>query len=622
MAGNNYNEDEEEMDYTPNNTTNNMSKSMDTKSQYSPGSKKSKGKKRTQKKLAPITLEDVFNEISIESASNLNVPISRILLTPRSAESVLKLGVNPEILKMRDLDSFWVPEIEPAVQRMKHEAYIQRRYETMKQCRLERKRIINAEFEASSNITDAPVGVTPEMLLQQQNEASSTLIKLEMQRIEKMQKRQEKELEQMIQFEVNRAKLQQEMTDRIDKEKRKSEMRKKQQEKRLKLMAEERRLRDLQKATQEEVEEENRRALAKQTFDREQIIIDENNKKAALLKKQAREAEEQRKLKHEQHMRETAKAVAEEQALLRERIALMEKAEQKKVDAIVAKQARLAEELRVKRAIVEKRIEDNIKSSQEVEELKKTTFMEKTLNHEKLRQITFEKQEQERKMASQELLLQEQRRRMILLQQRREEEKKSERMLEKFEEEEIHVEQIQEVHAKEHRMITEKRAIRTQMKLDNVQRVQRVSEYKRLGILKKIESTDTRIENMLKQKQSLVKDRRNAGAATRVQKEKIAKVMEEVRTNATKANKLITQALSGKISLSSLTGGDMKKRSKSAGQKTKKGKNTKDMLGLSDGMNRTNSAEGFNDSENMENSFFGDEEASPTKPYVSPYDGV
>lgn len=41
--------------------------------------------------------------------------------------------------------SFWEPGVEPEVQRMRHEAYSQRRHEMMRLCRQERKRLINAE---------------------------------------------------------------------------------------------------------------------------------------------------------------------------------------------------------------------------------------------------------------------------------------------------------------------------------------------------------------------------------------------------------------------------------------------------------------------------------------------
>jgi hypothetical protein len=116
----------------------------------------------------------------------------------------LKLGVNPEILKVRDIDSFWEPGgMEPVVQRMRHEAYVQRRHDTMKQCRIERKRITNALFEASGAVDATGEEMTPDMVLQKQKAQSSTLIQMEMQKIVKMQQRQEKELGQMIQVSLS-----------------------------------------------------------------------------------------------------------------------------------------------------------------------------------------------------------------------------------------------------------------------------------------------------------------------------------------------------------------------------------------------------------------------------------
>ena len=166
-------------------------------SMYSTTSSKG-GKRRKKKNVPPISLEDVFNQVSTVTSSNINPPPARVVLTPRSAEVCLKLGINPEILKIRDIDSFWEAGMDPAVQRIRHEAYVQRRYDTMKQCRLERKRMAVAEFESATNLHTVET-MTPEMILEQQKQQSSTLVQKEMERIEKMQKRQQKELEQMVQ---------------------------------------------------------------------------------------------------------------------------------------------------------------------------------------------------------------------------------------------------------------------------------------------------------------------------------------------------------------------------------------------------------------------------------------
>ena len=100
------------------------------------------------------------------------------------------------------------------------------------------------------------------------------------------------------------------------------------------------------------------------------------------------------------------------------------------------------------------------------------------------------------------------------------------------------------------------------MKLENVQRVHRVNEYKRMMTLKKIEEKDGKVEKMLTMKESMIGDRRRQANKTRLQKEKIAAVMDEGRTNATKAQKLITKAMSGGVTLDALIGAKTKKKKK------------------------------------------------------------
>jgi len=70
---------------------------------------------------------------------------------------------------------------------------------------------------------------------------------------------------------------------------------------------------------------------------------------------------------------------------------------------------------------------------------------------------------------------------------------------------------------------------------------------------------------MLEQRKNLIFERKRASIQTKRQKESIAKVMDEVRTNASKANKVISQAMTGKITLESLTSPGKKPRSKTAG---------------------------------------------------------
>lgn len=306
--------------------------------------------------------------------------------------------------------------------------------------------------------------------------------------------------------------------------------------------------------------------------------------------------------------------------VLRQRLDNMQNAEKKKQDAILEKQRIHAENMRKKRAAIEERIEKNVTMASMIEEKKKNDFLERQAFHEKLREEALEKQEEERRLKAQEVMLQEQRRQMILMQKRKEEEKKAEELLMKFEEEEEHVMQIQEVREKELHIHNERKNVRTLMKLENVERVQRIGEYQRMATLKKIEDTDSRVTTMIEQRRALIAERKKAAIETKLQKEAIAKVMEEVRTNASKANKIISKALTGKVTLESLTSAPSSPGSRSS---KKIGKRTSaDKLGLG------RSSKSAGDSSHLQSHPLDDQQLlysvtnnqSPPKPYKSPYE--
>ena len=88
------------------------------------------------------------------------------------------------------------------------------------------------------------------------------------------------------------------MDKRIHEAKKKEEIRKKQFEKRMRIMAEERRLKELQKAALEEAEEENRMAVARSMHEKEMQLAEEKERKLKEMKKKAVEDEIERKKKN------------------------------------------------------------------------------------------------------------------------------------------------------------------------------------------------------------------------------------------------------------------------------------------------------------------------------------
>ena len=101
--------------------------------------------RRSKKKTRPITVEDLFSSVSAKKAYGSFAPPPSYALTPRSAEACLQTGVDPEDLRIRDLDSFWEPDLDPARQSMRHESYCERRHGLVKMLRRSRNGIMASE---------------------------------------------------------------------------------------------------------------------------------------------------------------------------------------------------------------------------------------------------------------------------------------------------------------------------------------------------------------------------------------------------------------------------------------------------------------------------------------------
>ena len=78
----------------------------------------------------------------------------------------------------------------------------------------------------------------------------------------------------------------------------------------------------------------------------------------------------------------------------------------------------------------------------------------------------------------------------------------------RFEEEELNVQRVKEARDRNHMLQREKKTLRTSMKLENVSRVKRIQEYKRLETLRRIHEGDKRISEMMERKTDIVETRK------------------------------------------------------------------------------------------------------------------
>jgi hypothetical protein len=112
-----------------------------------------------------------------------------------------------------------------------------------------------------------------------------------------------------------------------------------------------------------------------------------------------------------------------------------------------------------------------------------------------------------------------------------------------FIDEEINVMRVKEARERSHMLTKEKKELKISMKLENVNRIKRIQEYKRLETLRQIHEGDKRIDQMLNRKAEIVETRKLNAQNVKIQKDNLIRVMEDAKANGNKASKLIKKFL-------------------------------------------------------------------------------
>lgn len=522
------------------------------------------------------TLEEVFATISSVRSSGLTPPQEHIVLTPRSAEACLRCGVNPETLKIRDLESFYDTDVSPAVQRMRHEAYSMRRHEEMKAVRHEKKKIVEAEDAATGSSGLLPHYSSPHGPARasagrhhgkkhgvaktsptshsspEKSDSKLTLIEVEKKRLEKVKARQERELEQMLDFEIKMSRIQQEAGEKAERERRLNEQRERERVRFAQEMAEEKRQREIKKKAQLDAEEERRKLLAAEMAQRDRELAEQKARQDRLRRIEAREREEERKAKAEEHRQATEEIAKQQQLEIAERLKELALAEKARNDMVEQQRGERAREMEERRRAVTLRIRKNLKQSKKLELQRKREIKRKQLASEQLRQEHDAELERQRELARKQQETMERKRLLVIEEGKREEERKKQELLQRQHETDINVQQLQATQQQQLELKKEYRRIQQQLKLDKVERMKRIQEYKRLETLRKMHETEQRTQAMLDEKDSLVKRRKQVAVHAKIQRDLIMRTMETVKITKkwNQASKTIEQVM-GKAAASS-----------------------------------------------------------------------
>jgi hypothetical protein len=313
-------------------------------------------------------------------------------LTPRSAEACRRTGVDPRELVPLPPEAFREPNQSEELQQLKFHHYENARIETYTTVQEEREQIIREGRLGSSSSAPATGQSTAEaQLAAQASAAESTALLKEQRIVEKIQKKQQADIENMLMFELKAAQITEEKAEKVRRDAQRAADLLRAKEAKSKAWVEDRRKWDEEKRRQDELLEKGARRRAQFEMQREtkkrhedELKIKEAQHKAAAGERERQAKQEMRKQRQREVMAQRerdAEAKAKEDA--RKEARRVEKLEEQKG----ARMARNAAEREKANQRVAKSVQQNAQNLEEARE-----FYEHRMELEDQRRMLFTEQ--------------------------------------------------------------------------------------------------------------------------------------------------------------------------------------------------------------------------------------
>jgi len=389
----------------------------------------------------------------------------------------------------------------------------------------ERKHLINENWQANTD---------PRAMLRRNDSSadprsSSAMVEKERQRLEVLKRRQEKELQQMVQYEITRKELLEKQQKRVEEQERRA-----MEQARLKIqheaarMAKQREI-ELQKMAEEKEMERRARVMAEERYRHEKRMQFEREATERQLRQRAYQDEMERRHKAEEARRET-EAILEAQA---EEVRLR-KVEMEKRDAERIK--RMEQELKekhaanmLKRKKAEERINQALEHNAQLMRMKRAAYEQKEAEAEARRK------ELEAIHAREEAHKKEEEHRKHL--------ERQEKYAAALETEEMRKMSVKERAAEKERLLAELNARRKKendlrkvdsdfqlkLRLDKVDCIQKMSLYNRQQLLERIMNDYDKTRELLRERQNLQMQRKMANMNASLQRQMMSKAMDSLR---------------------------------------------------------------------------------------------
>eukprot|EP00879_Flechtneria_rotunda_P017625 GHRR01018475.1.p1 GENE.GHRR01018475.1~~GHRR01018475.1.p1 ORF type:complete len:368 (+),score=150.24 GHRR01018475.1:315-1418(+) len=302
-----------------------------------------------------VTIQDIAeranagNEDAGSASSATLVPTS-----PKSIEACFRLGIDPLELAYRPASAFKKPGESDELVNLRYQHHEQLRQERLKALVEERKKLLEGGGDGGSSHKHntgagaGPGGGDPE--------ATSAMIEKEKHKLEVLKRRQEREIQQMLQYEITRKQLLEKQQKKIEAlEARAAELQKQKLEHE-KEWAGAQRERELQKLAQEHQRDKEASRIAAERYRRERDMQRKEAEEAKARKKQAYQREMERREKVEEARRETERILATQEAEVQARKSAMDVRDRERIERM----AKEAEERAAANAAKKKKAEERI----------------------------------------------------------------------------------------------------------------------------------------------------------------------------------------------------------------------------------------------------------------------
>ena len=202
------------------------------------------------------------------------------------------------------------------------------------------------------------------------------------------------------------------------------------------------------------------------------------------------------------------------------------------------------QEAEARRMETSERLEANRLTAAEREEKRKSDLLEKQRQHEEIQYQIQEEQEKQRQLNLRRHRNLEKKRSVQVKETRDREEGMKEALRKKFEDDEEYLAELNEMKKKELALLKEESQLREQLKKDNVERIKRMHEYRRLETMRKVADNAKRADKIVRTKEELINERRCAAREAKIQKDKIMSILEQTKIGGGRSMKKMLAVLS------------------------------------------------------------------------------